>query len=134
MSNLFKKALVVLVMSLVTVITVHALKVSSIAEGSFSSDNYDFIEAAKLASSRYTHPDDLSIVDPAYYVEIDSRDDTLVSSNDKFELYINYDYLSFKILNKDTGYVWSTAIENPDAGSYSGILSSGIGIEYIMIE
>ncbi|MBN2540446.1 MAG: hypothetical protein JXB08_02855 [Bacilli bacterium] len=133
MFNVIKKLLIAFMMSLLIFTVVKAVDYRSSQAGDIY-DNYEFIESAKLASSRYTTPDDLSIVDPAYYVGLTSHDD-LIQENDTLQLYFNEDNISFKILNKDTGYVWSTAIEDAgDAGTYESILSSGIGIEYIQIE
>jgi len=130
--SIFKKILVLATLSLAIVFTVHAFEVDYL-ESDIQFDNYQFIEDAKLASSRYTRPDDLSLVDSEFYVPITSADE-LVLENDNFQLYYDEDIVSFKILNKSTGYVWSTAIEDPDAGTYDGLLESGIGIEYILPE
>lgn len=133
MSNILKKFMVVITLSLVVFTTVKALQID-VLNSEFDFENYEFIEDAKLASSRYTRPDDMGIVDPDLYIEIDSNDDELIAENSNFKLYFNEEVISFKVLDKATNYVWSTAIDNVDAGSYDALLTSGIGIEYILIE
>jgi len=132
-SNIIKKIIVVLTLSLVVFTTVKALQIEEIYN-EFNFDNYEFIEDAKLASSRYTKPDDLSLVNPDLIIEIDVRDDVLIAENSNFQLYYNEENISFKVLDKKTDYVWSTSIDRASAGSYTALLSSGIGIEYILIE
>ena len=91
-----------------------------------------YIEQVKLASSRFSQVDDLRTVDTEHFIEI-SEDDRLVLENSQFELYINDETLAFKVLNKATNYVWSTVIDDPQAGTFNGLLSSSIGFEYINI-
>jgi len=131
-ANLLKKIFIILALSLLifTVVKASEFKSETI---DYQFDNYDYIEQAKLASSRYTKPDDLSIVNPTNYVKITSHDD-LIADNANYELYYNKDIISFKVLDKTTNYVWATAVDNPDAGTYTGLLSSGIGIEYILTD
>lgn len=91
-----------------------------------------YIDEIKLSSSRFSQVDDLSVVDPTYFIEI-TDDDQLMLSNARFELYMNQETLAFKVLNVETGYVWSTVIDDPQAGTYTDLLSSSIGFEYINI-
>lgn len=133
MANILKKLFIVLALSFVIVTVVKANENRAETSDDYIFDNYDYIEDAKLASSRFTKPDDLSLVDPADYVEITSHDD-LIAENTKFKLYFNEDNIGFKVLNKATNYVWSTAIDDANAGTYTGLLSSGIGIEYILTD
>jgi len=132
-SNLIKKMILVLTLSLVFFTTVKAIQLDVTLVSDYDFENYEFIEDAKLASSRYTKPDDLSLVDPDLFIEIDDRDDELIAENNLFKLYFNEEIISFKILDKATNYVWSTAIDSPNAGSYTGLLGSGIGIEYVVL-
>ena len=133
MSSILKKMMIVIILSLVAFTTVKALQIDAI-DSEFDFENYEFIEDAKLASSRYTSPDDMSLIDPALIIEIDDRDDVLIAENSNFRLYFNEEIISFKVLDKATNYVWSTSIDSVSAGSYDALLSSGIGIEYILIE
>ncbi len=133
MSNVFKKLTLVFMLSLVGLFAVSALENRSAESGDDDFEYYDYIEEAKLMSSRFTKPDDLTIVDPDDFVDIRLSDE-LIAENDAFELYYDEDIVSFKIRNKATGYVWSTAINNASAGTFTGLLSSGIGFEYILIE
>jgi hypothetical protein len=134
-SNILKKTLIIVLLAIVSFTTVRALEVGVFtSQNGNGNSNYDFIEDAKLASSRYTKPDDLSLVDPSLFISLTNRDD-LIASNDDFELYFNDNDVLFKVLDKQTGYVWSTAMDNAsDAGTYQGLLESSIGIEYIKPE
>lgn len=91
---------------------------------------YNYIEDQKLDSSMYTRQDDMRTVDTDLYIEI-TDDDELVTTNENFELYLNEATLNFKIKNLHTGYVFSTAVDDADAGQLSGFLSSGVGLEYV---
>ena len=130
MSKYIKRFLIATLMVSLGIVFVHA-QTSSVYNGSFEDeDYYNYIEEQNLSSSLYSQPEDDRSVDPLTYVEI-TADDELINSNDTFDLYLNEATLNFKIKNTDTDYVWSTALENPDAGTYNGMLSSGVGIEYI---
>ncbi len=91
---------------------------------------YNYIESEKLASSIHSRVDDERLIDPDLIIEIKDSDG-LVASNDYFNLYLNDETLNFKVENKQTGYVFSTAIEDAEAGQLSGLLSSGVGLEYV---
>lgn len=92
-----------------------------------------YIEDMKLNSSRYTQVEDMRIVDEALYIQIDEEDE-LVSENASLRMYYDEEHVSFKVEHKDSGYVYATHIENANAGSYDGLLSSGFGIEYITVQ
>jgi hypothetical protein len=96
-------------------------------------DQPAYIEDMKLASSRYTQVEDMSVVDEAFYIPIDDEDE-LITENATLRLYYDAEHVSFKVEDKDSGYVYATHIENANAGSYDGLLSSGIGIEYITVQ
>jgi hypothetical protein len=125
------KITIVLAIFTFVFVTVSA-NTNEIGETATDFDNYEFIEEAKLSSSRYTGKDDMRDIDPETIIEI-NEDDELVTENSRFEMYYNDEFVSFKVRNKFTGYVWSTNIENPVAGTYNGLLESGIAIEYIDI-
>jgi len=129
-SNMIKKLLIIAVLALTSVIAVYANSVINNEETPYEETYYNYIEDELLKSSRYTRMDDLSLVDEAHYIEI-TENDTLVHSNAQFNLYLNEETLNFKIEHTETSYVFSTAIDNASAGSFTGLLSSGIGIEYI---
>ncbi len=133
MVNIFKKVIVVVILSFTVFGTVKALQITSVSNEANTSSNYDFIEDAKLASSRYTSVEDYEPVDLAYYVEI-SDDDALIASNSNFELYFNEETIDFKVKDLATNYVWSTSIKDADANTYSSFLQSSIGIDYIQVE
>jgi hypothetical protein len=128
--NLFKKFLIISSLSLFTVATITVLN----GEDPLDIEQPSYIESIKLDSSRYTKPDDLSLVDPDLFIDISSFRDELIAENDNLRLYYNEDIVSFKIENKNTGYVFSTSIEDVSAGTYDPLLSGGIGIEYFQVE
>lgn len=132
MNSLLKKSLLILCLGGIGFSIVNANTIEQ-NDTDYEFSNYQFIEDAKLASSRYTRQEDFSIVDPSLYIEI-TEDDELITENSNFALYYKEDNVSFKVLNKNTNYVWATAIDDPDAGTYTGLLSSGIGIEYIKVQ
>ena len=76
--------------------------------------------------------DDERVVSRSEY-NVVSRDDELTLRNDLFELYYNEQTAGIKVRNQETGYVWNSVIENVDAGTFNGLLSSSIGFEYINI-
>ncbi|MFW6318944.1 MAG: DUF5696 domain-containing protein, partial [Bacillota bacterium] len=92
-----------------------------------------FVDDVRLDSNRYSHPNDMRLVDEAYYIEL-TNDDELTLENNQYALYMNEETFNIKLLDKATGYVWSTAMDNPNGGSFNGLLSSGIGLEYINLE
>lgn len=118
---------------MVGVVIVNAASPTTQASADVQFNNYKFIEDAKLDSSRYTRVDDLSMIDPSFYIPI-TNDDQQIAENDNFIMYFDETRVVFKVLNKSNGYVWSSALENPSAGSYTGLLNSGIGIEYINVK
>ncbi|XFA98985.1 DUF5696 domain-containing protein [Candidatus Izemoplasma sp. B36] len=133
MANIFKKVIVLVILSFTIVGTVKALQITSVSSEVDTSSNYQFIEDAKLASSRYSRPEDYEVVDLAYYVEI-TADDALIASNSNFELYFNEETIDFKVKDLTTNYVWATSVEDADAGTYSSFLQSSIAIDYIQVE
>jgi hypothetical protein len=128
-----KRSLIALSLIAVTMTSVYAVSNYAESDNDISLDNYQFIEDMKLNSTRYSRVDDLSLVDPTFYVTIDG-DDEEIADNANFTLYYDEEFVSFKVLNKDTGYVWATNIEDPNAGTFTPLLESGIGIEYINVQ
>lgn len=133
MRKWIKRSVIVLTFTLLLFTTVHALEVDEPSPTNDFISNFDFIEDMKLDSNRYSQVDDYRVVDTELYIEITSEDQ-LITSNDKFELYFDEDYVSFKIKNKETNYVWSTSIPDVNAGTYTPLLESGIGLEYINVQ
>jgi hypothetical protein len=54
-------------------------------------------------------------------------------SNAQFDLFFNESTTGIKVRNKTTNYVWNSIIDDVDAGTFNGLLSSSIGLEYINI-
>mgnify|MGYP006934161272 CR=1 FL=1 len=88
------------------------------------------IDSLLFESSRFSQPEDDRLVDVEDYIEITRRDEEVLE-NDHFILYLNEDTLGMKILNKSNNYVWSTVVDDAEAGTYTELLSSTIGFEYI---
>ena len=129
MFKFLKKVMIIASLSIASITTITIIN---------STDNDyreqpSYIESIKLDSSRFTQVDDLSLVKKEYYIEIENSDE-LVAENDNLRLYYDEDIVSFKIENKNNGYVFSTHIPKASAGTYTSLLSSGIGIEYIQLD
>ena len=128
MFSIFKKILLVASIGGVALTTVTIIN----HEIDMDTDQPSYIESIKLDSSRYSKVDDLSTVDTELYIDIKSSDE-LVAENDNLRLYYDEDIVSFKIENKETNYVFATHIDRVSAGTYDGLLSGGLGIEYIQV-
>lgn len=132
MFNVMKKILVFGAVLGVAITTVMASESPQQAVD-IDNTNFDFIEEAKLSSSRYTKLDDLRPITEEMIHPITDAD-TFVTENAQFVLYYNSERVSFKVLNKTTNYVWTTHLDDANQGSYDGLLESGIAIEYIDLE
>ena len=84
----------------------------------------------RLTSSRFTQPDDLSLVPDTHLVSV-LETDQKVLENEHFIVYLNEETIAFKIEDKASGYIWNTIIDDVDAGTFNPLLSSSIGFEYI---
>ncbi len=92
-----------------------------------------YLENLLFQSSRFNQPDDLSLVPPEHIIPILETDEQVLE-NDQFVLYMNPETLNFKVENKVNGYVFATAIDEPDAGTFTPLLSSGVGLDYINLQ
>ncbi len=107
----------------------------SAAENNIRYQNSDFgamspfIENTMLSSARYTQEEDMRQIDPSDFIQVRPTD-TKMLENDTFELYMDDESLSFKVLDKRTGYVWNTAIDNIRSENLRSSLTSGISIDY----
>lgn len=133
MSNWIQRTGIAAAAILLLATGVYASTATEESETDISLNNYAFIEEMKLNSTRYTQVDDLSPVDPAFFVTLDADDDK-IAENASQELYYDDEFLSFKVRNKTTGYVWSTNIDDPQAGTFNPLLQSGIGIAYLNVQ
>ncbi|QLY39539.1 hypothetical protein HF295_01145 [Hujiaoplasma nucleasis] len=128
MLQIAKKIVIMLALASATVLVVQAAS-PTYTSSSTDTINNPFTETLKYDSSRYSQPEDMGLVDIDEYVEITRRDEQVLE-NDQFIMYLNQNSLGIKVLNKSTNYVWSTAIDNASAGTFSALLSSGLGFEY----
>ena len=128
MLQIAKKLLILVGLASVTVLVAHASS-DNFTSGNIDIINNPYIDDLKFGSSRYSQPEDNRIVDLDEYIDI-KRTDIQVLENNQFIMYLNESTLGIKLLNKETNYVWSTAIDNARAGTFSSLLSSGIGFEY----
>lgn len=61
---------------------------------------------------------------------------TFVAENDLFQLYVNKTALSFKVVDKRSGYIWSSNLDEKIAGdrlnkTWTAFAQSGVSIDYI---
>ncbi|MFP4287375.1 MAG: DUF5696 domain-containing protein [Candidatus Izemoplasmataceae bacterium] len=106
-----------------------AIAINNIQDtGVESTQNY--VEDIALNSSRYAQPLSNESVDFEHYIELYDTD-ILTLENDQFALYVEEETYNIKVLNKNTNYVWSSTIEDAQAGTFSELLESFIGFEYI---
>ena len=91
-----------------------------------------FVETLRLESSRFSQPADDAMVDPQHIVPI-HEDDIFQFENDAFRVYLQEQTHLIKVYDKSTGYVWASALEDPQAGTFTGLLSSLVGFEFINI-
>jgi len=126
-----KKIFIILGLFTTTFAVVETARVSQ--DRNISQEGSALVDDLIYESSRFTHPDDLSLVDPDDFIDI-SRSDDEILQNDDFILYLNEDTLGLKVLNKTTGYVWNTAVDRARAGTFTELLQSGIGFEYYSVQ
>ncbi|MFU8786564.1 MAG: DUF5696 domain-containing protein [Candidatus Izemoplasmataceae bacterium] len=132
MLQILKRLMVLSVIGLATFMIANAQTHDARSEHNFTPSMSPFVENLKLSSSRFSREEDLRVVDPALYIDLHDED-ILQFENDQFALYLQNETLIIKVLNKATGYVWSSSIDDPNAGTYTALLSSIIGFEYINI-
>ena len=131
MSNLIKRLLISAAALSLGMVAIHAsIPTSSLGDAPMGDDHFNYIENEKLKSNLYAQEEDERLLDPDLFIEIKEEDER-VASNESFELYLDASTIGFKVKNLETDYVWATTMEDPDAGTYDGLLSSGVGIEYI---
>jgi hypothetical protein len=97
-----------------------------ITQISQDSSLYDFStgSAARIEDER--------VIAPSEFLSLNS-DDEIRLRNESFELFYNDQTTGIKVRNLETGYVWNSVIDDADAGTFNGLLSSSIGFEYINI-
>lgn len=76
--------------------------------------------------------EDERLISRSEFLQVNSADE-LQLRNESFELFYNEETTGIKVRNQDTGYVWNSVINEVDAGTFNGLLSSSIGFEYINI-
>lgn len=107
------------------------IAVSNIQETEIeSTENY--VENIALDSSRYAQPLSDEAVDFEDYITINDTD-SMTLENDHFALYVEDETYNIKVLNKLSGYVWSSTIEDAQAGTFSELLESFLGFEYVNV-
>ena len=127
MFSIVKKATILL-----SIVILTFTAVSAMAPTPSSARLNDFTPAldTRLTSSRFSQVDDLSPVNPEAFVTLLESDEPVLS-NDHFTVYLNRETLAMKVENHRTGYLWNTVIDDVDAGTFDGLLSSSLGFEYI---
>lgn len=91
-------------------------------------------------SSRFTKVDDLTVntkkgADLIETIDEAGNLDQLIHQNDRFEMYFNERLNIVKLKNKESGYVWSSALDKIDKNDvpspyHASFLSSSVGIGY----
>lgn len=92
-----------------------------------------YLEDLLFQSSRFNRPDDTRPVLEEHIIPILEADQPMLE-NDRFVLHFNEETTNIKVLDKTNDYVFATAIDDPDAGSFSPLLSSSVGFEYINLQ
>lgn len=91
-------------------------------------------ENVALESNRYLSPYEDSKANSAYTITSDFE---LEAENNKLALYIKPETLAIRILNKETGYIWSSNLDNYSEerlnATWRAYFESGITIEYYEI-
>lgn len=130
MLSIAKKAVLLLIFMTMgfTLLQASSREISTVQESPPFRPNHD----PRLTSSRFTQTEDLRIIEESSFVALLPTDEEVLR-NDQFILYLNYETLAMKVKNRSTGYVWNTVIDEVDAGTFNGFLSSSIGFEYINI-
>jgi hypothetical protein len=105
------------------------IAVSNIQETAIESTS-NYVEDIALDSSRYAQPLSDEAVAFEDYVTLNETD-LKTLENDHFALYVEEETFNIKVLNKLTGYVWSSIIEDAQAGTFTELLGSFLGFEYV---
>lgn len=148
---MFRKIKITIVFVLTLVLTTTAIKaISTSGEISFNLDdnianNFPYIEEQLLKSSRFTQKNeyDEERLDNYYdnyqisYDEekLDVLGFKLVLENDNYELYFENDSYSIVVMNKTTGFIWSSRAEfqamSDGNNNARNLMNSGIWIDYV---
>lgn len=130
MYSIAKKLFILVIVSTLTFTSVQAL---------FHRDDparatVDFRPAndPRLTSSRFTQTESDRLIEAQDFIPLLESDEEVLR-NEQFIVYLNRQTLALKIQNRTTGYVWNTVIDDVDAGTFDGLLSSSLGIEYINV-
>jgi hypothetical protein len=137
-----RKKLVLIVLgfsflSLTVLLTVNAFSANQTIVKALNSSDYD---SGYYTSSRYTKVDDLTVNPKKGVKLIETMDekgnlDQLIHENDRFLMYFNDRLNIVKLKNKESGYVWSSGLDEIDKNDVSSpyhasFLSSTVGIGY----
>src|SRR5690606_17098390 len=84
-------------------------------------------------SNRYTQVDDLRVIDSNPYASLDGYELLGIEPTNNLALYVHYGWLSLRIVNLDTGYVWASNMDydylDPDSPLYN---PDDIGADYYL--
>lgn len=89
-------------------------------------------QTIKYSSNQYTQPEpEISVIDYSSSLNEYSK----VAENDDLELYVNEKSLAIKLINKKTGYTWSSGLDNPDDyrlnKTWKQFIQSGVTVNYL---
>jgi len=146
----FKKIkilLIVLLLVVITSFTVHALALDDFesVRNTDTEGNFSYIEDQFLSSSRFTQKNDVSserLNDYLTNYQINYQQERLDElgftdkiENDKFALYFENDSYSIVLINKQTGFVWSSRAEfqqySDGNNTARNLMNSGVWVDYV---
>src|SRR5690606_1548596 len=116
---------------LITFLTSYALEPKNV---------HDFVQSQSIApipsallSNRYTQVDDLRVIETNPYASLDGYELLGIEPTNNLALYVNNSWLSLRIVNLDTGYVWASNMDydylDPDSPLYN---PDDIGADYYL--
>ena len=93
-------------------------------------------QQAEFASNQFTQPDTVN-TDWQIYQDIPETFE-LVAENNVFQLYVNKATLAFKVVDKRSGYVWHSNVDETEKQdgdrlnkTWTAFAGSGISIDYL---
>ncbi|MGE4319855.1 MAG: DUF5696 domain-containing protein [Acholeplasmataceae bacterium] len=146
--HVMKYAVILVIVSMLSMLIVHANQIDQSYSQSSQIDNYSYINNLLFESSRYTQLDenDQAVLDTYhddFQVDYTLSDLALLGyeqifDTDQLRVYFEKDSFSLVIINKVTGYTWSSRPEfqgisgtREDNTATRNLMNSGLWIEYV---
>ncbi|VEU80720.1 DUF5696 domain-containing protein [Haploplasma axanthum] len=148
MSRKIKRSIVAILLVVFTSITVNGMSKKNASIFNTYEDNnsnFSYIEDSFLSSSRFTQLNKVTEAEKEQYNEnykiryanekLDLLGYELALSNESYDLYFENDSYSIVIVNKTTGFVWSSRAEFQEYSDGNNnarhLMNSGIWIDYV---